>query len=459
MILKGKSKDEFNVTSISTDKMDLFIKKCINIYKGNPDWANDASEIKTINFAKSICSEVARLATLAIGIKVEGSARADWLQERIYNSVFAQLRSWVEYGSAYGTVILKPTLDDVVLFTPENYLLTNDKYGAVFLFSYKVSDTEWFTRLEYHRFTEDGSYLIDNVCYKGKAQNDAKHKVSIEDTPWKGILESAKIDGLEKPLYSILRTPQANNIDFNSPLAMPIFAEAIEELKDLDIAYSRNAVEIEDSRRTVLMDSDKLFPFGRSALSEVAQLDRNIASNLMRDKMGLPKYVRMVEGSVDGDSFYKEINPTLNTSTRVEGINALLSQIAYKVGFSNGYFVFNESVGIQTATGVEASQQRTVQFVKDVRDKLQECIDGLLYAMSAMADLYGINPHGEYEVTYDFGDILYNYEEDKARWWAYVQSNKVPAWMYFVKFEGMTEEEAKEMVAEANPPEPMLFNE
>ena len=31
MILKRKAKDEFNVEAISTDKMDAFIKKCINI--------------------------------------------------------------------------------------------------------------------------------------------------------------------------------------------------------------------------------------------------------------------------------------------------------------------------------------------------------------------------------------------------------------------------------------------
>ena len=38
MILKRKSKDEFNVEVISTEKMDAFIKKCINIYKGQPEW-------------------------------------------------------------------------------------------------------------------------------------------------------------------------------------------------------------------------------------------------------------------------------------------------------------------------------------------------------------------------------------------------------------------------------------
>ena len=149
----------------------------------------------------------------------------------------------------------------------------------------------------------------------------------------------------------------------------------------------------------------------------------------------------------------------LNTDTRISGINAILSQLGYKIGFSNGYFVFNESSGIQTATGVEAEQQRTVQFIKDVRDKLESCLNEVIYALNVYADLYALAPVGAYEVNYDFGDILYVRENDRARWWQYVTTGKVPAWLYFVKFEGMTKEEAKAMVKEAQPDEPKLFGD
>lgn len=464
MILKRKAKDDFNVESINTDKMDAFIKRCINIYKGNPEWLDDKDEIKTINFAKSICSEVARLSTMAIGIKIDGSARAEWLQAQI-DKVYFNLRHWVEYGCAYGTVILKPNGTGIDLFVPGNFIPTKfingNIVGCVFYFSEKVkveNQDVWYTRLEYQRFADNGSYLIDNVCYKGLSKDDTRDKIDIALTPWSDLLQSAVIGGIDKPLYGVLRTPQANNIDIDSPLSLPIFSEALEELKDLDIAYSRNSTEIVDSKRTVLMDSDKLFPFATSGMSEVARLDRGVASGLMKDKMGLPKYVRMVEGSGDKD-FYQEINPTLQTQTRLDGINALLSQIAYKVGFSNGYFVFNESTGIQTATGVEAEQQRTIQFIKDVRDKLEDAMNGVIYAMDVFATLYSLAPAGIYEVTYDFGDITYDRETDRARWWQYVQAGKVPAWMFFVKFEGMSEEEAKAMVEEAQPKEEILFAE
>ena len=449
MLLKRKAEDEFLVDAINTDTMDKFIKQCVQIYQGKPEWLDEKDNIKTINFAKSICSEVARLATLAIGITVDGSARADWLQQQIDN-VYFNLRHWVEYGCVYGTVILKPNGTGIDLFTPDRFLVTecvNDKItGVIFYFSEKVKKDLWYTRLEYHRFADNGSYLIDNVCYEGKSKDDTYKKVDISNTPWNGLLESAVIGGIEQPLYGVLRTPQANNIDISSPLSMPIFAEAIEELKDLDIAYSRNSKEIVDSKRTVLMDSDKLFPFQSS---ELFRLDPTISAGRMKEKMGMPDYVKVVEGN-GSDDFYQEINPTLQTQTRLDGINALLSQIAYKVGFSNGYFVFNESTGIQTATGVEAEQQRTVQFIKDVRDKLESCMNGVIYALDAMATLYNLAPSGEYEVNYDFGDILYSFESDKLTWWQYVQSGKMPFWRYLVKFEGYDEETAKEIQEETN---------
>ena len=246
--------------------------------------------------------------------------------------------------------------------------------------------------------------------------------------------------------------PHANNLDVGSPMGLPIFSDAIEELKDLDIAYSRNSKEVFDSKRIVLLDSDRLLPSG----GKVATSGHFF--NQKRSDMGLPDYVKNVYGNGRED-FYQEINPQLNTDVRLNGLNAILSQIGYKVGYSNGYFVFNESGGIQTATEVESNDRRTIQLVKDIRDKVEGCIERLVYAMNVFADLYNLSPVGKYEIVFDFGDITYSLEEDRNRWWGYVVSGKVPAWMFFVKFEGMSEEEAKAMIAEAQPKEPRLFGE
>lgn len=466
MLFKNKAKEEFDIEDVTSEEMKQMIERCADIYRGKPYWTDPDEHIKTINFAKAVCSETARLVTLGIGIQIDGSARAEWLQKQIDN-IYFRLRGWEEYGCAFGTVILKPNGENVDLYTPDSFIVTDQSNGKITgcVFVNKEVDNageKYFTRLEYHRFEEaqetgdgystPGLYRITNKCYVGSSENDMGKTVDIKKTPWNGLAEDVAIENVSEPLFGVLNTPHANNVDISSPLSLPIFSDALEEFKDLDIAYSRNAKEIKDSRRLVLLDSDRLLPSGGRVQNTISGFER------ARNDLGLPDYVKNVYG--DGnENFYQEINPTLNTDTRLTGINALLSQIGYKCGFSNGYFVFNESTGIQTATGVEAEQQRTVQFVKDCRDKLENCLDSLIYALNVFADLYGYAPVGAYEVQYDFGDILYNYEEEKARWYSYVTQGKVPFWYYLTKFENMSEEEAKALEEAAKPKEPTLFGQ
>ena len=469
MIFKKQAEEDFNIQAAEFPEMESLINRCANIYRGAPEWLNDEDNIKTINFAKTVCSETARLTTLAIGIQIGGSARATWLQKQI-NKVYFQIRHWVEYGCAYGTVFIKPNGESLDVFTPADVMIVDydnqEIKGIIFKDSYTVG-RKYYTRLEYHRFVEttvDGvttyPYYVSNRAYVSKSPQSIGNKIDLKQTKWADLMADTppilKANGekLDGPLFGVLRTPQANNVDISTPLGLPVFAEGIEELGDIDVAYSRNAGEIKDSQKIALLDDRLLMPSGTpvSAMSPRGMENR-------RNEMKLPHYVKNVFGQ-DEKEFYQEINPQLNTDARLAGINALLSQLSYKCGFSSGYFVFNEKTGMVTATqGVEADDRRTIQFIKDVRDKLEDCLNGVIYALNVFADLYDLTPVGVYETTYDFGDITYNREEDRARWWQYVVQGKVPAWLFFVKFEGMTENEAKAMVKEAQPDEPTLFGE
>lgn len=454
MIFKSRAKEEFDIETIGSEQMDAWINECVNIFQGNPCWLDEEDHIDTVNFAKAICSETARLVTLGIGIHIDGSSRAEWLQKQV-ESIYFQLRHWVEYGCAYGSVILKPNGKAVELYTRNQFEVThttNGKIDGVVFHNQTKQGKKWYTRFEYHRF--DGSlYRISNKCYIGDSANDTKETIDIELTPWSGLAEDAAVQNLEKPLFGVFRTPHANNIDLNSPFGLPIFSEAIQELRDLDIAYSRNSKEIIDSKRTVLLDSDSMIASGMKLNTHMFT-----ALDMSRKQLGLPDMIRNVKG--DGrEMFYQEINPELNTEMRLKGINALLSQIGYKVGFSNGYFVFNESTGFQTATQVEADQQRTIQFIKDVRDKLEACLNGLIYAVNVFADLYAMAPAGAYEVTYDFSDITYSFEEERAHHYQLALQGHFPWEEYYVRFLGYSREDAQMLLkmAKSEQAAPTLF--
>ena len=450
MIWTQKAKEEFDIHVLSYEDTDKFLRRCADAYRGKPDWI-DGEDIKTVNMAKTICSELARLATMNIDITVEGSARAKWLQEQT-DDMRDCIRQWTEYGCGFGTVILKPNGTGIDVLTPAHFRITETKndriLGAVFYDrQYDGEADKWYIRLEYHRFDGD-KYLITNRTFIGDTEEDFDHPIDIEKSPWAGLSEETTVTGTDRMLFGVFRMPNANNVDIDSPMGLPVFADALEELKDFDIAYSRNAVEIEDSKRTVIIDSDRL-------LSTGGRIGTGNKNALIKE-YELPRFVKAVEGTGQGD-IYHEINPTLQTGVRIQGINALLSQIGFKCGFSNGYFVFNEKSGLVTATQVESADRRTLQLVNDIREQLKHCLDDLIYALDRFADAYDLSARGTYEVVYKFADLTLNEDEDRMRWYSYVTQGLIPFSEYLIRFEGMTEEEANKISIQQMPqPEPLF---
>ncbi len=458
-LLNRRAKELFGVKPVDTEVLTEYLDRCARAYRGDPDWLNDDDDVVTINFAQTVSSEVARLATMNAEITVTGSPRADWLQGQV-NNILEALRQWCEYGCAGGTVIMKPYGNGTELVFPDRFRIVGTEAGkitgVVFIDRrYDPASDRWFTRLEYHRI-EDGIYTVSNRYFRGVSERDEGKQVAMEVTPWvdDALADDAVMEGADRLLFGVFRTPAANNKDPNSLMGLPIFSSALEELKDLDVAYSRNATEIVDSKRLVLLDSDRLFAAGAAVPKSGMAREARIKES------GLPKFVKAVEGSGSMErEIYHEINPSLNTEMRLKGINSLLSQIGFKCGFSNGYFVFNEKTGMVTATQVESDDRRTLQLVNDVRKALQSCLDDVIYSLNWFADAYGLVPRGEYETAYNFADLTLNEEEDKARWWGYVLQGKVPFWYYLTKFEGYTEEEAKELEAMSKTKEPELAPE
>ncbi len=437
MDLKERAKQLYGIQAGPGGELAGMLRRCADAYRGAPDWVDREAGIGTVNYARAVCSEAARLTCLAVRIGVSGGERARWLQEQIDRAYF-QLRRWVELGCAWGTVILKAREDGIDLVGPERFIITDTQggrvTGAVFEDrAYDEARQRYYTRLEYHRFLPDGRYMVSNRCTQGGSPYDRGREVDIEATPWAGLAEETEIRGLRGPLFGVFRTPEANHIEHDSPLGLPLFAGAMGELRDLDIAYSRCAGEIYDSQRISLVDE---------------RLTEQIGTPLgRRREMKLPRFVRRVFGA-GPEEYYREIDPALHTQERLAGINALLGQIGYKCGFSNGYFLFNERSGVMTATQVEADDRRTVQLVKDLRDQLEDALRGVIYALDAFAQAERITPPGAYEMVFDFGDVTYNREEDRNRWYRYVADGRAPFWYYLTRFEGYSEQEAKALTQE-----------
>ena len=437
----------FGTDALVSEVMEAWITKYDRITEGKPEWQNPDDQVRSINFAKYIDDVTAGLVTLDLGIALSGSIRADWLQKQA-DYVLSAITDKTSEALGNVGIMFKPNGQNVDYIEPGCFFPTatnsnGDVLGCIFVTRLQKGK-KWYSRFEWHRFEESGEgnlYAIGNRAFVSNRPDGKGKECSLQEVPeWSMLQPDVYIRDLEKPLYAYFKNPASNTIDRGSSLGVPIWHNCIRELRDLDIAWSRKGTEIEDSKHITFLPQ-----------SAVRFADMH--------NINLPRMIQGVEmgTGVDSDNNIHEHVATLLTEQRIKDINSNLAMISTKCGFSQGMFQLDEKTGMMTATQVEADDQETIRTVKNIRDALKKCMDDLLYALNAMADLYSLAPAGPYEVDYSFGDITYSYQEDMQNWWKYRVQGDVPPWMYYVKFEGMSEEEAKKMVEEAQPEEPELF--
>lgn len=463
-----EAQDKFGVETIESDVMKAALDDWVNIYQGKPSWTlpDDKGnvDIESFNFAKKLCNETARLTTLALGITVEGSARADWINSFMESYIARMKNEECEKACAFGYIILKPNGKGIDYVMPWDFCPTHQTDGKVdggiFFDHYHEPGDKWYyTRLEWQRFEDVGDfriYRITNKTYKAAGAEGIGQECSMGETVWANLQEDAAYQNIEQPLFSIFKMPIANNIDMSSPLGVSIFTNAQKELKSLDIAWTRLEDEIFDSQKQVFLGDMLIDEPGKPVRSRYS-------ANGVVDKAGkpLPRYVHILPGSDTGDE-YHEVNPAMQTADRLSGIDHFLNLVGVKCGYSTGQFVLNGRTAQLTAAQVESDDRETIQLISQIRASLQVATDGLIYALDKYADIYNLAPVGVYEVSYSFQDITMNFDEDRLRHWQYVQSGKYPLWRFFMEYEGMTELEAKQLADEArneNQTEQGLFGE
>lgn len=435
---RNEAEKAFNVDEAASSVMDANIALWGKIVSGIPPWADSKDDIDTINFAGFLCSDIAKKVCLDIDINVTGSARAEYLQS--VTDVFKTIiRDKIEEAAGIGGIMFKPNgnsaLNNSIDYVKNGEFIVTEAdrngnvLGAIFK-DHIQQGKKHYTRLEWHRFAGE-TYIISNKAFMSYNEDVLGKEIDIQSVPqWSDIQPDVYVGNIDRPLFAYFKLPYNNIIDGGSPLGVSAFANAITELKDLDIAWSRKSLEVEDSKHLTFVDTSMI------------QSSKHF-------KIKLPRFIKTYDPGTGNEDKIHEHVATLLTEQRITDINSILSLISTKCGYSQGQFVLDRKTGAITATQVEADDQETIRTIKDIRDTLRDCVDNLLYAVNVYADLYNITPTGRYKTDYSFGDLTYNWEEDRARHWQYVQQGNYPLWRYYVKFEGMSEREAKTVVKEA----------
>lgn len=457
-LFKQDAQKIFDVDAISSNEMaeaqDLWNK----IIKNTPPWISDS--VRSIGFGKFIAQYTSKKVCQDIALNIEGSDRANFINDIVMAMTNKVLRDKVEDAVGIGGIILKPNGNNNVsnaidYVMPWNYVITEqtsngDILGIVF-FDRITRGNVYYTRLEYQHFvegiTEDGLegrfYQIENKAFKSNSESHLGTEITLESVPeWRLIQPVSTANNIEKALFGYLKMPSNNTIDYRSPEGVSIFANCIEELKDLDIAWSLKGNEVEDSQHMTFID-------------EVALTKRG--ANGREQRVKLPRFVKGLRMGVDSNSTIQEHVPTLLTEQRIADINATLSLISTKCGFSQGQFILDRKTGRLTATQIESDDSETVETINEIRKALKDAIKDLVYALDKYCDLIYNLPSGYVNVLDDnvpdedifyFKDLMASFEQDRQRAYQLMNLGKYSTKKYLMEYEGFKEKEVDEMMEE-----------
>ncbi len=447
MIGQTSIKEKLQVdVALSTD-MVTALQTWSLMYENKATWLS--TDIKSLNLSAAIAGEIARATTIEMAVEFSGGSRATFLQEQIAR-VLPRLRQVIEYGNAKGGLMLKPYVSGTEIavdyvqadqFYPVSFDANGHITAAIFADQRQVGNT-YYTRLEYHTMTDTGCE-IRNRAFKGSSRDVLGSEVSLAEVDaWKDIAPEATIQDIEKPLFAYYRYPLANNVDPASPLGVSCYSRAVGLIEQADRQWSRLLWEFESGERALYVDE---LAFGRDSDGKPLLPNKKLYRTLNAG------------GTVGDDALFEDWTPTLREQNLLAGLDAMLKRIEYTCGLAYGTISDPQTVE-KTATEIAAARQRSQATVVDTQKALENALNDLLYAMDQYATLYSLAPMGSYEVAYDFDDsLIVDSEAQFSQDARVVGMGIMPKWMFLVRNYGLTEEVAKQWIADQQAEQPADF--
>lgn len=436
------------------DEMYELVDKWKSIYAGYLEEWHDTSYM-TINGTKhrkrasmrmaKVASQ--KMATLIFNEKCEVNisdatfekAVKDILKANKFNREF---RRYLEYGFALGGMVMKAyyeedqikisytTADCFVALAWDNFRITE----GVFVSTFRKGDKR-YTHLEWHVW-EENNYIVRNELYESKNDEEVGVKVPL-DVHFDGLEEEIIFHSIQKTIFVYFKPNIANNFDTNSPLGVSIFANALDTLKSLDIAFDSFQREFVLGKKRIIVPDTAI----KTVLDPTTgQMSRYFDAD---DEV----YEAMSLGMDAGADTIKDISVDLRVEEHISAINALLNVLAMQIGFNAGTFTF-DGVGVKTATEVVSENSETFRTKQDHETNVEAAIQELVDAIVEIADAFNVfSRPKEYEVSVAFDDSIA--EDQSAEIQKQIQlvtnglNSKVRAIM---KIHGLTEQEAIELL-------------
>lgn len=185
---------------------------------------------------------------------------------------------------------------------------------------------------------EHDGYVIYNDIYNANYQ-----KVNL-NIPVLSIIRTKSI----KPLFVIMKTNIANNVDLDSPLGVSVYYNAIDTLKGIDQVYDNCVVEVINGRRIIMMNK---------CLLTCDDQGKPIAPQDMRQSL-MQFFGDDADTSIN--EYIKDFAPNLRSTELDAELQNQLNMFSSLVGFGTKFYNFSFSGGV-TATEYAGERQDFVR--------------------------------------------------------------------------------------------------
>lgn len=408
-------------------------------------------EILTMNMPKKVCEDMAKLLwteKTQIQLKRKKDTIKLWsiLDNKVNNfttnfPIFIEQvmglgnGALIEYKDNGVTTIDYVTGDLVIPYKYTNSyvygLITVSRYSEIEDAETNKEKTFYYTHITYHEH-ENGKYKRKHELYKSENDNELGNEINFNEI-YPDIEKEDEIE-TDVPYFQVLKPNLANNLDMSSPLGISIFANSIDRFKAIDLKYDSFSREFVLGKKRILVDNTtlkaKAIPNENGKIDYVQQFDAN-------DEV----YVA-VEGMEKQPA--KEIDFTLRTKDHIDAINAELNWLSSNVGLGENYYKF-DGVSVKTATEVisensKAFRTRTRHLI-NVNDVVYDLVRAICHIEGIDASDIVITPDDS---------IITDKNAEKTLALMEVQQGLKSKKSYLIKFEGMTEQQAREELDKIN---------
>lgn len=292
--------------------------------------------------------------------------------------------------------------------------------------------------------------MVSNEYYKtdkppvGNTSQDILGVRSPFSELWEGLANAVPFRNLQLGLFTYFRTCMANNLDDNSPLGISLYANCMDTLKALDVAFDSLAMEMILGKKRIIVPASAVRSVRDSKGFEHRYFDANdsVYEALYTDSA---EQLKIQDNTVE-----------LRIDEHVRAINALLNILSMQIGLSEGALSFDSAKGMKTATEVISENSKTYRTVKLMQKPIQKSIEDLIseiidiscaYDISFVYDgreynVYDLVKNG-YNVVVSFDDsIIQDRDAEKAQGIRDVQNGLLSKRSYMIKYMGMTPEDA-----------------